>query len=198
MLSTSDNRVLAAAAAVSLAMLSSACGADNDRGAASQPSTTQSQSAVTTTVEQSPISKDVAPVAAAQAALRTAAGAVPEGQPFDLELEKSGGELQFEAKVTSNGTQHKVVVDSTGEQVVSKEESSQSDDDAAKLDGTKITAGQALQAASQQVPDAQFHEMEIDTDDTGAVGWEVELVRTDGTDAEFHVNAQSGAVTPKK
>lgn len=191
-------RVLAAAAAAGLALLFTGCGGDNGANAPGTTSSPATTSAATTSVEQLPVTEQVAPIPAAQAALRTASGAVADGQPFEAEVEKSGDQLQFEVEVASNGTQHKVVVDSTGSRVVSQEQSDKPDDDMDKLNGIKVSAAEALDAASQQAPDAQFHEIEIDTDDAGAVVWDVELVRPDGTSANFDVDAQSGAVTPKK
>lgn len=172
--------------AVALAV--AGCGAEDNSGAGSSPAWTS------TTVEQAPIVKHVVAIAAAQAALRTAATAVADGQPFDVELDADGA-LRFTVTVSSKGAEHKVLVDATGQRVLSQQESGRAGSEAAKLAGISRDAGQALAAAGRQLPGAQFAGLQIDTDDAGAVVWDVELVAADGSEADFHVDAHTGTVT---
>lgn len=136
---------------------------------------------------------DVAPVATVQAALRTAAQAVPNGRPFDVEIETSGNQAQFDVKVASDGAEWKVEVDSAGTRVLSQQKAAKPSDDAAKLGKARVDAGKALDAAAQKEPGANFKEMEIDSAATTVI-WQVELVRSDGAEIEYGVDANSGAV----
>lgn len=145
-----------------------------------------------TTTTEAPA--ELATVAAAQSALQTAAGAVPGGQPFDLEVEVTDGQVQFEAKVASDGDEHKLVIDAAGEKVISQTKSDKPDDDVAKLAGTTVTAAQALDTASGKQPEAQFKELEIDTNDADVVIWEVELVDAAGAETEYTIDAHTGEV----
>lgn len=102
------------------------------------------------------------------------------------------------ATVASGGAQHRVGVDSSGAHVVSQEQPDRPGVGLAELSGATISAAQALDAAIRQEPEARFDGLQIDTDDAGAVIWQVSLVRLDGADAVFNVDAQSGAATPAK
>lgn len=175
------------------------CGDTDSRQEATAPPTTAATSATTQPTAAppgapAPGQSDTVPMAAAQAALRTAAGAVPNGRPFDVEIEALGNEKVFEVKVASDGKEFKVVVDATGNRVVSQQQTNTPDDDIAKLQGIQVDASQALQAASQQAADATLDEMEIDTNSAGVVVWQVQLVRPDGSEVEYEVDAQNGAV----
>ncbi|ODR06184.1 hypothetical protein BHQ15_14045 [Mycolicibacillus koreensis] len=127
-------------------------------------------------------------------ALGTAAGAVPGGQVFDLETERAGDQLQFEAKVAADGAETTVIIDETGHTVISQQPVDKPDDDIAKLDGITVTAEQALQTAADDLEGALFNELEIDTNADGAVIWEVELVDADAAKTEYAIDAHTGEI----
>ncbi|BCK57930.1 hypothetical protein NWFMUON74_57020 [Nocardia wallacei] len=54
----------------------------------------------------------------------------------------------------------------------------------------------ALAASTQRAsePTAEFDELEIDTDDTGAVVWKVDLVRGDHSDVTYTVDPHDGDI----
>lgn len=185
-------RTTAATAATGLAVFTvlTGCGKDSTDGA--QSSGTTVTAAVTSSTTAPPPA--TATPDSALAALSTAAAAVPGGQPFDLEVERTGEQQQFEVKVAADGTEVKIVVDAAGTAMVSQTPTDKPDDDLNKLAGTTVTATQALQTAVEMEPSAQVHEVEIDTDSAGTVVWEVELVRADGSKVEYAVDARTGAV----
>ncbi|WP_280331309.1 PepSY domain-containing protein [Nocardia wallacei] len=133
-------------------------------------------------------------VANALAASDTAANAVPDGKPFDLETELQGTEGVFDTKVAAGGNQIDVTVDATGQHIRSQQQSPNPSDDIAELDGVTVTAADALRAASSREPTAEFDELEIDTDDTGAVVWKVDLVRGDHSDITYTVDPHDGHI----
>ena len=125
--------------------------------------------------------------------MKTAAQAVPNGRPYDLEADSGNGRRVLEVKVASGGNEFKVVIDESGTNVVSQTQQSKPGDDVAKVEGAKIDAGRALQTAADREKNATLDEMEIDTYN-GAVVWKVELVRPDGSDVEIAVDAQNGNI----
>ena len=165
----------------------------NDRTAGNDAAS-QSTGAAVSPPANAPGARGVA-VGTATAALHTAARALPEGEPFDLETENTGAEMVFDTKVASHGNEFKVLVDATGTQVRSQQQEPKPSDDMAKLNTGTVTAAQALQTASSRVPDARFDEMEIDTSATGTVIWQIQLVRNDNSTATYTVDAQSGQLT---
>lgn len=132
-------------------------------------------------------------VADAVAALQTAAGAVPNGQPFDLERETKQGTQVWEVKVASNGAQFKVDVSADGSKVLAQQQDQTPDDDIQKLQSARIDAVQALQLASGQ-QDGTLSEMEIDSTDDGTVIWQVDLRQSDGAAVEVNLDASSGDI----
>lgn len=187
-------RATATAAAIGLTALTlAACGGNQtSEPDITTPPATNSVAAASTSTTTAP--EEVTSVESALAALATAADAVPDGQPFDLEVEVIDGQLQFEAKVASNGDQFDLVIDATGQDVVSHKQSDRPDDDLAKLDGTTVTATQALETASGKDTGARFAKLEIDTNDARTVVWEVELVGADGIQTECTIDAHTGEV----
>lgn len=133
------------------------------------------------------------PVEAAQQALQTAAQAVPNGRPFDLEVETRNGERVFDVEVASDGNEFELVIDATGTQVISQSQESTPDDDVWKVESARIDVAQALQTAADREPGAAMDELEIDTED-GVLVWEIELVRPDGTEIEIEVDARDGTI----
>jgi uncharacterized membrane protein YkoI len=134
------------------------------------------------------------PVSAAQQALQTAAQAVPNGRVFDLEVETHHGRRVFDIKVGSNGNEIKALVDQDGRQIISQNQASTPSDDVAKIDAAQIDASRAVQTAAEREPNATISELEIDTNGNGALVWQVELVRPDGSEVEIDVDAQNGSI----
>ncbi len=194
-------RTTAATAAAGLAAFTVAACSSNEPESPELTETTVSTSVSTapatptsTTASSEAGTEEAAAVESALNALSTAAGAVPGGQVFDLETERAGDQLQFEAKVAADGAEHKVIVDEAGHTVLSQQPSEKPDDDIAKLDGITVTAEQALQTASDDLEGAQFSELEIDSNADGAVIWEVELVGADGAKTEYNIDAHTGEI----
>ncbi|NLU83530.1 PepSY domain-containing protein [Rhodococcus sp. HNM0569] len=148
----------------------------------------------TPTSSTAAIPNDGTSVDDAIAALRTAAGAVSEGRPFDLEREEEGTESVFDTAVASGADEFQVLVDADGENVRSQRQVDNPSDDIAKLDSATVDAADALRAAGEREPGAQFDEMEIDTDHSGVVVWQVELIRDDGIDVTYRVDARTGEI----
>ncbi|MCV7314487.1 PepSY domain-containing protein [Mycolicibacillus parakoreensis] len=192
-------RTTAATAAAGLAAFTVAACSSNEPESPELTETT-----VTTSVSTAPATPtsttgeagtaQAAAVESALSALATAATAVPGGQVFDLETEREGDQLQFEAKVAADGVQHTVLLDETGHTVLSQQPEEEPDDDIAKLEGITVTAEQALQTASDDLPGAQFGELEIDSNADDAVIWEVELLGADGAKTEYNIDAHTGEI----
>lgn len=168
-------------------------------GDAAASSTTSPGDSVTTRPDLSATTATATPtdgasdeVADAVAALQTAAAAVPNGQPFDLERGTEGAAQVWEVKVASNSGQLNLDVSADGSTVVKRAQESP-DDDIQKLQSAQIDAVQALQTASSQ-QGGTLSEMEIDTTTDGTVIWQVDLRQPDGSVIEFNLDASSGAV----
>jgi len=122
-------------------------------------------------------------------AIRAAAGAVPDGQVFDVEPGPDGWEI----KVASHGQEHKVRVSRDGAQVLGEQQTAKPSDDMAKLEQAGVDAVKALQTAQQRQP-GELDEMEIDRATDGTVVWEVGLRDGKGIEHEVAVDAKTGAV----
>lgn len=133
------------------------------------------------------------PVAAAQQALRAAAGAVTDGRPYDVQVETREGQRVFEIEVASAGEQFDVVVDAEGNRVISSTRQDGPDDDARRVESVAVDAARALQTAADREVDTLFDELEIDTDGAQVV-WKIDLVRGDGSEVEVRVDAQDGNI----
>ncbi|MGE2833553.1 PepSY domain-containing protein [Mycobacterium sp. SMC-4] len=133
------------------------------------------------------------PVPAAREALRTATGAVPNGRPYDVQVETRDGQRVFEIEVASNGEEFDVVVDAEGTRVISSARQDGPDDDARRAESIGVDAARALQTAADREPDTMLDEMEIDTDGAQVI-WKIDLVRADGSEVEVRVDAQDGSI----
>lgn len=133
------------------------------------------------------------PVAAAQAALRTAGGSVPNGRPYDMQVETRDGQRVFEVDVASEGAEFEVVVDAAGTRVINSTKQNRPDDDAARAESAAVDAARALQTAADRERDTSFDGLEFDTDG-GMTVWKVELVRADGSEVDIRVDAQDGSI----
>lgn len=187
----------ASVGALAFALILAGC---SDDSAPAQPTTTGAESATTTsapaaatTATPAVAGVDHVPVAAAQAALDSAAKAVPNGRPFDLEVDTRRGSTEIEVRVASDGNEFAVRVDPEGLKVLSQNQSPRPSDDVAQVQAAQVDAGAALQTAADREPGAALSEMEIDTE-AGVVVWAIELVRPDGSEVELDVDAQTGAI----
>ncbi|SFH94848.1 PepSY domain-containing protein [Amycolatopsis regifaucium] len=120
-------------------------------------------------------------------AIRTAAGAVPDGRVFDVEPSNEGWEI----KVASHGQEHKVRVSRDGGQVLGKQQTAKPSDDLPKIEQAGVDAVKALQAAQQRQP-GELDEMEIDYAADGALIWEIGLRDGKGVEHEVNVDAKTG------
>lgn len=187
----------ASVGALAFALVLAGC---SDESASPPPTTTAAESTTATaastaatTTAPAAAGVDHIPVAAARAALDTAAQSVPNGRPFDLEVDTRQGKTVIEVRVVSDGNEFEVQVDPNGRQVLAQNQSRTPSDDAAKAQAAQVDAGQALQTAADREPEAALSEMEIDTE-AGVVVWAIEMVRPDGSEVELDVDAQTGAI----
>lgn len=130
-------------------------------------------------------------VAAVLAALDTAARAVPNGSPYDVESETRDNQQVWEIKVASNGEEHTVYVSADGANVVEQRKHDSPDDDVAKVGQATVNASTALQTAAA-AQGGVFDEMEIDTHQ-GTLVWEVEF-QNGATGTTVYVDARTGAI----
>ncbi|MDV3126857.1 PepSY domain-containing protein [Mycobacterium sp. 21AC1] len=177
---------------LTVALVVSGCSDDSAANQSTTGSTTTSATAM------APAGGAGVGVAQAQQALQAAAQAVPNGRAFDAELETDDGQRVFDVKVASGGNEIKVVVDSDGRRVISQNQAGKPSDDVAKVEGAQVDAGRALQAAAEHEPGTTFSEMEIDTNRDGALVWQIELRRADGSEVEVDVDARSGSVVASR
>lgn len=134
------------------------------------------------------------PASAVEQALQTAATAVSNGRPFDLEIESDDGRQVVDIEVASDGNEFEVRIDQTGTEILAQRQAGTPSDDVAKAEAAEIDATRALQTAVEREPDATVTEIQIDTEG-GVVVWQIELVRPDGSEIEIDVDAQTGAIT---
>ncbi len=133
------------------------------------------------------------PVPAAQEALRASGAAVPNGRPYDMQVETRDGQRVFEVTVASNGAPFDVVVDAAGSRVISSNPSDGADDDARRAEAAAVDAARALQTAVERAPDTMLDELKIDSDGAQVV-WKIDLVHADGSPVEVRVDAQDGSI----
>lgn len=129
----------------------------------------------------------------ARTALTTAAGAVPDGMPFDLDIDHDDAPI-FEIKVASAGAEYEIDIDITGERVLSTGRESDPDDEVAKVGAAAMDAVTALGRAEELHPDARVEEIEIDRKDSGIVVWEFDLRGPNGEEIDLDLDASSGEV----
>lgn len=178
----------AALSLLAAALVMSGCSED----AAPEQTNTTAPAAETTSPVAVPAGKG-APVDAVERALQTAAGAVPNGRPFDLELETEDGRRVFDIEVASDGNEFEVRVNEAGTEVVGQRRAGDPGDDVAKAEAAQVDATRALQTALEREPGATVDEIQIDTE-RDVIVWQIELVRPDGSEAEIDVDARSGAI----
>ncbi|GGM60321.1 hypothetical protein GCM10012275_34350 [Longimycelium tulufanense] len=150
----------------------------------------------TTTPETRTRGQDDGAVEVARA-LRTAAGALPNGRAFDLEQETRNGERVWEVKVASEGREFTLDVSADGTQVVSRDEDNDPDDDVQKVAQTQVDAATAAESAAERER-GRVTDVDLDTLGDGTLVWEVDLVRQDGARIEVKIDARTGDVTQNR
>ncbi|UXA16300.1 PepSY domain-containing protein [Mycobacterium sp. SMC-4] len=197
---TPRSKSLAVISAASLALAVSGCGQGGDTPTESVVTETVTATApapAATTTETLPLPPTPGgpglPVPAAQEALRTSAAVVPNGRPYDVQVETRDGQRVFEIEVASEGDEFEVIVDAAGTRILSSTRQDSPDDDARRAEAATVDAARALQTAADREPDTFLDELEIDADGAQLV-WKVELVRADGSEVEVKVDAQDGSI----
>lgn len=193
-------RPSAAALLLAAGLTMTACSSDPDTeasgGASSVPDVTTSAAAGSslsesrTSESSSPSSDLTERTQAAVSALETAADAVPNGRPFDLETDTYRSDEVWDVKVASGGNEFHLYISEDGSSVVNQEQDEIADDDAQKVAGVQLSAVDALkQVAGQYGGDVS--EIEIDTEN-GKDVWQIELNQSDGTELEVTIDANTG------
>lgn len=130
------------------------------------------------------------PAGRAVLAVRTAAGRIGNGRPFDIESEGFRGRRVWEVEVASRGARpFLVIVNSAGNRVLRVRHKRDRDDDVAKVRQARVSLARAIQIADRHAP-GRFDEGEIDRDD-GRLVWELSF---DAPDVEVTLDARSGRV----
>jgi uncharacterized membrane protein YkoI len=125
-------------------------------------------------------------------ALRTAAGKVPGGQPYDLETERYQGKNVWDIKVASDDNKpYELYVSSNGRNVVHQSRR-KSDDDTTKALEAKVGFSDALTKAAER-GHGRLSEAEIDSDG-GQVVWTATFTRSGGGEHEIIIDATNGNV----
>lgn len=171
---------------------------DSDTAATTTTSSSQSSSAAATSTSAGSASSSSSSssgeysdsVDAALAALRTAADAVPNGRPYDLEQDDYDGQQAWEIKVASDGDKFKLYVSADGSDVLNQKQDPSPGDDLAKVQQARVEAMDALQTAADANPGAELDELEIDTRRDGTLIWEIEFYG----DSEVYVDAITGEI----
>lgn len=125
---------------------------------------------------------------ARQIALGRVSGMVKEGR-----LHREDGKTVFEIEVhTASGEATEVYVDAANREVIKVENAGRIKNRDRLTSEARITFEQAEQAALRRVP-GTIVESELEREN-GRVVYSVEIVATDGTESEVHVDAMSGEV----
>ncbi|CAJ1584821.1 PepSY domain-containing protein [[Mycobacterium] wendilense] len=133
------------------------------------------------------------PAEAVERALQAAGAAVPNGRPFDLEVESRDEQRVFVIDVASDGNEFEVRVSADGNEVVGQRQDDDPGDGVAKVQEAQVDAVRAMQTALEREPDAAVSDIQIDNE-RDAIVWQIELVRPDGSEVEIDVDARSGAI----
>lgn len=181
-------------AAAALAMLPlSGCGGDSADDATGKDG---SASASTPDDDDAPAPKENTGKGAAVAvkAMDTAEANVRNGRVLDVELGEDYGNTRWELTIlVDDKAQYELKVAADGEQVKSNVQDDDADDlkqDAARLDGAKLTAQDAAERAAADHP-GDVIAVELEDRDDGATGWQVTL-NDDGAVTEYLLDAKSG------
>lgn len=157
------------------------------------PQPTTAPSGVTTAIGTTANSGVSSRTRDAVRALGTAAMAVPNGRPYDLEGDDHRGERAWEIKVASgNDRPHELMVSADGRRIL-EHDRKDGDDDAAKVLSAEVTLAEALQIADRRVS-GNLDEAEIDRE-RGTVIWTVKFDEAaQDREHEVIVDAATGEV----
>lgn len=190
-------RTAVAALTLPLALTFAACGGEDD--ADDRAEDQAQQTAVTptptpTTDASAPAADDTAVLAAAT----TAAGAVPGGTLFTLDLEAGGWDAEV---VDADGAVFDLALAGDGssvtrEPVEDRDDADDTDDRAEReqlLDAASLDAAAAIKAARGVVPTGAVTGLDLDLS-AGTAVWEVQLDEDTATEQTVTVDAASGEV----
>ncbi|WP_157963889.1 PepSY domain-containing protein [Actinocorallia populi] len=174
----------------------SACGGDGDdasRTSSPERTAQNSPAPASPAAASSPGTAAAAPGdldAAGAAALK----AVPNSTLISIETEGSGWEVQT---VTADGTEHELMVNADGSQIIRNDTKQEDAEDKAKhqerVKAAKIDYSEAAQKMHSAVPNAQITELNLDTW-RGTTVWEGDLQTSDGAKHSVKIDAGSGKV----
>jgi hypothetical protein len=163
--------------------------------AASQPNAATPVTTTTHSFAPAPAGGHGVPVSAAQQALQTAAQAVPNGRPFDLEVETDSGTECSTSRSRRTATKSRSLSMRMGGRSSGRTRPVPPTTMSRKsMPPRSKPVGQSERPLKHQ-PNVTVSEMEIDTNRDGVVVWQVELVRVDGSEVEIDVDAHRGAIT---
>ncbi|WP_262364468.1 PepSY domain-containing protein [Arthrobacter echini] len=111
-----------------------------------------------------------------------------------MEDETERGQRVWSVKVaTSDDRQFNLSISQDGSSIVANDEDATPDDDIDKLRSAEITVSDAITAAAEEAKgQGDLSSLEIDTDDSGTVVWQVEFGGDSGT--TVLVDAASGDI----
>lgn len=155
-------------------------------GAASTPASTPSSTASGSAVNGQ--------TSAVLTAIATAESGVRGGEVFDVEDETERGQRVWSVKVaTADDRQFNLSITQDGSSIVANDEDATPDDDIEKLRSAKITVSDAIATAAEEAGgQGDLSSLEIDTDDSDAVVWQIEFGGDSGT--TVLVDAASGDI----
>ncbi len=159
-------------------------------GAASTPASSPS-STPSSTVSASAVNGQTSAVLAA---ITTAESGVRGGEVFDVEDETERGQRVWSVKVaTADDRQFNLSISQDGSSIVANDEDATPDDDIEKLRSAEITVSDAIATAAEEAKgQGDLSSLEIDTDDSDAVVWQIEFGGDSGT--TVLVDAASGDI----
>lgn len=181
------------------ALLVGACGGGEDASSPSSPErTAQTPPAPASPAPASPTATSAGTATAApgdlDAAGAAALKAVPDSTLISIETEGNGWEVQT---VTSDGTEHELLVSADGSSIIRNDTKQEDAEDKAKhqerVKAAKLDYRQAAQKMRSAVPNAQITELNLDTW-RGTTVWEGDMYTSDGTKHSVKIDAASGEV----
>jgi uncharacterized membrane protein YkoI len=188
---------VAAAASLSLPLSLSACGGDGEPSS-SAPSTGTPHSSSPPASPGTASPGTGAPASGAlDKAAATALKEVPDSTVISIETEGTGWEVQT---VTSDGTEHELMVSGDGGMVVRQDTEQEDAADKAehreRVKAATLDYKEAAEKMRSAVPDARITELNLDTW-RGTTVWEGDMTGSGGTKHEVKIDAASGQVLLK-
>lgn len=167
---------------------------DSRQPTATQPGQTAAPSPTAAPSLSSPTSERHEQTATARQAIATAENQVRHGKVFDLEDQAESGGRGWSAKVANvDGRQFNLMISHDGSSVVTINEDKTPDDDVRKLRSATVGLAHAINTAAEQATGkGNLTSLEIDTNNSDTVVWQIEFGGDDGTTVQ--VDATSGEV----